>query len=109
MLSERDEELVKACREGHLYDFISNNGYKFSKEELIEIASQLAFSIYQRLGDQSKEVESLIPDNLNDYNFFEGLTTDEEVYLSYLSGSYTYIDYIKVCEREDVKEPKPRK
>lgn len=109
MFNERDEELVKACREGNLYDFISNNGYRFSKEELIEIVKQLTFSIYQRLGDQNNEVENLLPANLDEYYFFENLTADEVAYLRYLSGSYSYQNYIDVCEHEDVKEPRPRK
>lgn len=70
-MRQRDKELIEACQNGTLYDYISNNGYQYSKEELIEIVKQLSFSIYERLCDQSVEVERLLPDNLKEYNFFE--------------------------------------
>lgn len=109
MLNERDKELIKACKEGHMYDFIANNAYRFSKEELVEILKQTYYAIYQRLGDQAKEVEQKIPYNLMDYDFFEeGLTTAEQAYLDYLSGGCSYECYLRVCKQEQC-EPEPGK
>lgn len=70
-MNERDKNLIKACENDTLYDFISNYGYQFTKEELIEIVKQLSYSVYQRLGDQAVEVTRLVPDNLKEYDFFE--------------------------------------
>lgn len=63
--------LVTACEQGNLYDYISNYGYQYDKQQLIEIIRQLSYSVYQRLGDQSIEVEQLIPENLDEYGFFD--------------------------------------
>ena len=108
-MKERDKELLKACKEGNMYDFIANNAYQFTKEELVEILKQTYYAVYQRLQDQSKEVEQLIPWNLMDYDFFgEDLTADERAYIEYLSGNISYQNYLDVCEQEEV-EPEPRK
>ena len=73
----RDKELLEACKKGNMYDFIANNAYQFTRDELVEILKQTFYAIYQRLQDQNKEVEQLIPWNLYDYGFFEDLTADE--------------------------------
>ena len=108
-MENKYEELIKACQEGHLYDFIANEAYRFTKEELIQILKNLDYSIYLRLGDQIVEVERILPESLYDDYFFDDLTADEIAYFRYLAGSYSYQEYINVCEQEDVKQPKPRK
>lgn len=109
-MENKYEELVEACREGHLYDFIANEEWRFSKNELVQILKNLDYAIYERLGDQCIEVEWLLPNCLlNDGFFDEDITADEKAYLEYLSGYYSYNDYINVCEQEDIKKPKPRK
>ena len=66
------EELKKAILNDKLYDFISNEGYKLSKDELIQLIKQLDFSAWALLGDNDKKSfnEELI-NNLNEYDFFE--------------------------------------
>ena len=104
----RDKELLEACKTGNMYDFIANNAYQFSKDELVEILKQTFYAIYQRLQDQNKEVEQLIPWYLYDYGFFEDLTADEIAYIEYISGARSYEEYVTTCEFEEV-EPEPRK
>ena len=104
---EKYEELLKSCRTGNMYDFIANNAYQFTREELVEILKQTYYAIYQRLQNQNKEVEKLIPYNLMDYDFFgEDLTADERAYIEYLAGSISYERYLDVCEQEEC-EPEP--
>ena len=68
----KKQELKQALQEGNLYDFISNNGYNFSKSELIEIIKNLDFSIYQKYGSiATMDIENGTIENLNDYDFFE--------------------------------------
>ena len=101
-MDKKYEELIEACRSGHMYDFISNNAHRFTKEELKEILRQTLFAIYERLGDQSKEVEQLIPQNLNEYNFFDtdGVKEDNEIglYCQYLAGSLSFSQYYEKCK-----------
>lgn len=42
------KEFIKVLKENpnHAYDYIANNYYKFSKEELNSIAKELLFTIY---------------------------------------------------------------
>lgn len=109
MFTEKQKELIKACKEGNMYDYISNNAYQYTKEELVEILKQTFYAIYERLGDQSKEVEQKIPDNLMDYDFFgEDLTADEQAYIDYLAGGCSYECYLRVCRQEEC-EPEPAK
>ncbi len=75
------KELKQALMEGRAYDFIANEGYQFSKDELIEIIKNYDFTLYQ-LAKQTytteetlKEYGSMVVDNLNEYDFFE---EDEE-------------------------------
>ena len=66
------EELKKAILEDRLYDFLSNEGHKLSKDELIQIARQLDFSAWEMLRDDKKpEFNNKLIDNLNEYDFFE--------------------------------------
>lgn len=108
-MTELQKELIKACKEGNMYDFISSNAYQYDKSDLVEILKQTYWAIYQRLGGQNKEVEQKIPSNLMDYDFFgEDLTADEKAYIEYLSGDCSYKAYLTVCEQEEVS-PEPAK
>lgn len=108
-MNDRHEELVKACKEGHLYDFIASEGHQFNKQELIEIIKNLDYAIYQYLGDECKEIEQLVPTCLDEYEFFGDTTAEEKAYFRYLSGEYTYQNYIDVCELEEMEQPRARK
>lgn len=76
------KELKQALQEGRAYDFIANEGYQFSKDELIEIIKNYDFTLYQLAKQTStieetlKEYGSMVVDNLNDVDFFE---EDEEL------------------------------
>lgn len=101
-MDKKYEELIEACRAGHMYDFILNNAHRFTKEEIVEILAQTLYAVYQRLGDQNKEVEQKIPDNLNDYSFFDtdGVKEDNEIklYCQYLAGSLSFSQYYEMCK-----------
>lgn len=75
------QELKQALQEGRAYDFIANEGYRFSKDELIEIIKNYDYTLYQlakgfSIGNGKSiervmsELGSMIVDNLNDYDFF---------------------------------------
>ncbi len=104
-MDKKYEELIEACRVGHMYDYISNNAYQYTKNELVEILKQTFYAIYERLGDQSKEVEQKIPENLNEYNFFntDGVKEDNEIglYCQYLAGSLSFSQYYEKCKNYD--------
>lgn len=108
-MESKYEELIEACRKGHLYNFISNEAYRFDKEELIVILKNLDYAVYKRLGDQCKEVEQIVPECLDEYDFFGDTTAEEKAYFYYLSGSYSYQNYIDVCEQEEIEQPRARK
>lgn len=71
------KELRQALQEGRAYDFIANEGYRFTKEELIEIIKNYDFTLYQlakqtyTIEETLREYGSMVVDNLNDYDFFE--------------------------------------
>lgn len=76
------QELKQALQEGRAYDFIANEGYRFTKEELIEIIKNYDYTLYNLAGGFSvsngksvekvmSELGSMVVDNLNDYDFFE--------------------------------------
>lgn len=108
------EELLEACRKGHMYDFIANESYRFDKEELVEILKQTYYAIYQRMQDQAKEIEQLIPQNLDEYGFFDNNIQEpnekcaNEGYYEYLAGHYSYDTYCEICRRLN-QEPRPAK
>lgn len=61
------QELKQALREGTLYDFIANNGYLFSKDDLIEIIKELSYSAYEVFGEKAYiEVEHNMLNNMNE-------------------------------------------
>ena len=71
-MEDRKIELMHALTQGHLYDFISNNGHRFEKQELIDIIKNLDYTIYSHLGeDKSNKVEKLLIQTLEDAEFWE--------------------------------------
>lgn len=99
------QELKQALQEGRAYDFIANEGYQFSKDELIEIIKNYDYTLYQlakgfSIGNGKSiervmsELGSMIVDNLNDYDFFE---EDEDI---------DFEELIKEVEEEDLEELK---
>lgn len=45
MTREQKKEVIKALREDTLFDYLANNYYKFDKEDLKDIAKELAYAI----------------------------------------------------------------
>lgn len=41
------KDFKKALEEGREFDYLKNNGYQFSKEELIQIASECFYTAWQ--------------------------------------------------------------
>lgn len=70
------QELKQALQEGRAYDFIANEGYQFSKDELIEIIKNYDFTLYQlakqthTIEETLKEYGSMVVENLDDVAFF---------------------------------------
>lgn len=58
------KELLQALKECRLYDYIANNYWRLSKEELAFIGKELAFAIYQVLKDDEKLVFNEMIDNV---------------------------------------------
>lgn len=89
------KELKQALQEGRAYDFIANEGYQFSKDELIEIIKNYDFTLYQlakqtdTIDETLREYGEMVVDNLNDYDFFE---EDEE---------YEDIDILELIEEAE--------
>lgn len=120
-MRERDLELINACNNATLYDYIACNGYLYSKDELIEIIKQLEYSIYERLSDQTVEVTRLLPDNLKEYGFFdeseeigEALADeswkigDEDTVESYAEFIANMYNFDKNDVIEVIKRPNPK-
>ena len=58
------KELLQALKERNLYDYIANNYWRLSKEELAFIGKELAFAVYQVLKDDEKLVFDEMIDNV---------------------------------------------
>ena len=66
------QQLKEALQNGTLYDFISNNGYGFSKDDLICIIKNLDYAVYTEYGENAcLNVEKATIEALNDYDFFK--------------------------------------
>ena len=66
------KQLKEALQNGNLYDFISNEGYRFSKDDLICIIKNLDYAVYTECGENAcLSVEKATIEALNDYDFFE--------------------------------------
>lgn len=73
----RREELKKALQEGNLYDFISNEGWRFTNGELVEIIKELDFAIYHFEGEEGcKKYEQEALNNMIEEELF--FNEDEE-------------------------------
>ena len=58
------KELLQALKECRLYDYIANNYWRLSKEELAFIGKELAFAVYQVLKDDEKLVFNEMQENV---------------------------------------------
>lgn len=56
---ELKQELINACKENKLYDFIALNYNKFSKQELATIIKECAYLMYQDNINQNELVNGL--------------------------------------------------
>lgn len=79
------KDFLTALKSGKDMDYIANNGYQFSKDELIKIAKELLYTAYQESTDggclpeceeQRQNYEGFIRrfiDNMNEYedDFFK--------------------------------------
>ncbi len=101
------KELRQALQEGRAYDFIANEGYQFSKDELIEIIKNYDFTLYQfakgfSIGNGKSvervmsELGSMVVDNLNDVDFFGKNEEDDED-----DEDFDDIDIVKLMYEED--------
>ena len=55
------EEILKACKDGTLYDFIANNYWKMSKEELKDVCLEAVY-----LADNDEEIGKELEERLCD-------------------------------------------
>lgn len=46
-----NEDLKNALREGTLYDFVSNEGYRLDRDDLITLIKELSFATYELEGE----------------------------------------------------------
>ena len=104
----RNKALVKAIKEKRLFDYIANNGYEYSKNELIDIIKELAFTIEEHMEDDAQEEKfaSDLLENIFSYTYVfdrndDDCTQDEIAYSRYELGIDTYEDYLAVCEVEE--------
>ena len=104
----RNKELVKAIKENRLFDYIGNNGYDFSRQELIDIIKEMDAICDCILGDEDQEsFNNKLLDNLFDYTYIfdrndDDISENEKVYKRYQLGIDTYEDYLAVCEIDEV-------
>lgn len=62
--------LKVALQNGNLYDFISQEGRNFSKQQLIDIIKELDYTIYEFNEEVQKDIEAKTLLNLEDREFF---------------------------------------
>lgn len=67
---KRHQELYDALECGYFNDFISSEGYRFTKDELITIIKCLDFAVYH-LMNGSHDYEIQLLNNLDYEGFFE--------------------------------------
>lgn len=67
------EQLKEAIINDTFYDFIANNYYKLSKDELCDLLKNYDYTRYQIEKNKHLSISDfsdLLLDNLNDYDFF---------------------------------------
>lgn len=67
------EELKEAIINDTFYDFIANNYYKLSKEDLCDLLKNYDYTRYQIEKNEYLDISNfpdLLIDNLNDHDFF---------------------------------------
>lgn len=69
---ERENALLKAIEEDKLYDYITNEGYKWEKDKLIEIIIELDYAIYRCcLKEEREDIRKELIENLKDKGYGE--------------------------------------
>lgn len=70
----KDQDSIRACavaamQDGRGYDFVINNAYRMSKDDLARMFAELTMVVYSKYGeDASIEIEQMAADSLeNDY------------------------------------------
>ena len=64
---ENNKELKSALQNGQLFDYIANNGWRLTRDELVEIIKEYSWVVYQRVGENNlKTIETIVADNLFD-------------------------------------------
>ena len=58
------KELLEAIKSDMVYDYVANNYWKLSKEELAYIAKELAFAVYTVLKEDAKSVWNEMQENV---------------------------------------------
>ena len=58
------KELLEAIKSDMVYDYVANNYWKLSKEELAYIAKELAFAVHIALKEDAKSVWDEMQENV---------------------------------------------
>lgn len=58
------KELLQAIKSDMVYDYVANNYWRLSKEELAYIAKELAFAIYSVLKEDAKPIWDEMQENV---------------------------------------------
>ncbi len=46
-MTDLEKRLLKALRDGNLFDFLSTYGHELSKDQLVRVAMEQAYGLYQ--------------------------------------------------------------
>ena len=59
-------ETLNAIKDDRLYDFLANEGWRMTKDEVLAIAKELAFAISDRKVDVKEDLINELEDRLTD-------------------------------------------
>ena len=59
-------ETLNAIKDDRLYDFLANEGWRMTKDEVLTIAKELAFAISDRKVDVKEDLINELEDRLTD-------------------------------------------
>lgn len=61
------KDIIKGIEKEGIFDFVANNYWKLSKEDLRDIAKELSYAVYDKLGNEvNKEIEQATIENLKE-------------------------------------------
>lgn len=61
------KEIIKGIEEKGVFDFVANNYWILSKEDLRDIVKELSYAVYDKLGNEvNKEIEQATIQNLKE-------------------------------------------